>query len=602
VATVDHLPSVLGQTPGINWVTSKKMEPPNNLPTFQNSTQGELTLLGKTNFRGFREEFGILPDDRRRHIYIIGKTGMGKSTLLENMIFSDIYAGRGLAVVDPHGELADSVLSFIPKERADDLILCDPSDMGYPVSINMLEDPGTAEGRSLIASGLVGVFKKMFADSWGPRLEHVLRNVLLALAEYPDSNMLGIMRILVDKDYREKVVANVTDPVVKSFWEGEFANYAPRNVAEIISPIQNKVGQFLSSPIVRNIVGQTKSTIRVREAMDTGKILIVNLSKGKIGEDNSALLGSMIITKFQLDAMSRADVDASERRDFYLYVDEFQNFATDSFATILSEARKYKLNLTMANQYIAQMSDIVRDAVFGNVGSIISFQTGYDDAEYLSTQFSEIVTPEDITALNKFTIYSRLLVHGMPSNAFSADTLYPPDVKISDELIEYLKNASRYKYSTERAKVEESIMKWSTEYISKEGGSKNISQGKDKKDVKLFDLSKLKVGQKLKTNIVGISDYGLFLCFQGVEGLLHISKIPKEKRKIMKEVEKGGLIEVFILEIQEEKRKLAFTLLPVEEAKAFDEHAEKKSKQLSKENETEQIPKDQQDTMITPGV
>jgi predicted RNA-binding protein with RPS1 domain len=583
LATIYHLPNVLVQTPGIYWVTSKKMEPPTNLPTFKNSKPEDLTLLGKTNFRGYKEEFGILPDDRRRHIYIIGKTGMGKSTLLENMIFSDIYAGKGLAVVDPHGELADSVLSFVPRERAEDLIVCDPSDISYPVSINMLEDPGTPEARSLIASGMVGVFKKMFADSWGPRLEHVLRNVLLALAEYPDSNMLGIMRILVDAEYRKKVVDNVTDPVVKSFWEGEFANYAPRNIAEIISPIQNKVGQFLSSPIVRNIVGQTKSTIKVREAMDTGKILIVNLSKGKIGEDNSTLLGSMLITKFQLDAMSRANIEASKRRDFYLYVDEFQNFATDSFATILSEARKYKLNLTMANQYIAQMSDVVRDAVFGNVGSILSFQTGYDDAVYLSTQFSEIVSPEDITSLNKFTIYSRLLVYGMPSPAFSANTLYPPDVQTSDEMIKYLMDLSRYKYSTKREDVETAIKNWSSEYQHAEGAPNNNGNNKQKKEKPSFDMSKLKVGQKLKTNVVGICDYGLFLSFQGVEGLLHINKIPKEERKIMKTVQKGDLLESTILEIRE-GNKLAFTLLPVDEAKSLEKEVEKASQKLEEES------------------
>lgn len=576
LATIYHLPNIMVQTPGIFWVTSKKIEPPSDLPSFRSGANTELCVLGNTNFRGTSETFGILPDDRRRHIYIIGKTGMGKSTLLENMIFSDIYSGKGVAVVDPHGELADAIVKYVPRERAEDLIICDPSDISNPVSINMLEDPGTAEARSLIASGLVGVFKKMFADSWGPRLEHVLRNVLLALAEYPNSNMLGIMRILVDEEYRKKVVDNVTDPVVKQFWVGEFANYAPRNVAEIISPIQNKVGQFLSSPIIRNIVGQTKSTIRIREAMDDGKILIVNLSKGKIGEDNSALLGSMIITRIQLDAMSRANIEASKRRDFYLYVDEFQNFATDSFATILSEARKYKLNLIIANQYIAQMSEIVRDAVFGNVGTIITFQTGYDDALYLSTQFSEVVTPEDITALNKYTIYTRLLINGMPSKSFSANTLPSPDVNVNPELTEYLKNLSRHKYSRTRKSVEDDIKKWSEETKSDENHSSSNSESKSKKKIiSNFDINTLTIGQSLKTNVVGKCDYGIFLCFQGIEGLLHINKIPEDRRSMMKTVNKGDLIEALVFDINKESNKLAFSLLSAEET--ISKSKEKKS-------------------------
>ena len=299
------------------------------------------------------------------------------------------------------------------------------------MAFNMLEniDPTM---NSVVASGLVGIFKKIYAESWGPRLEHILRNTILSLLEYPDTTMLGITRILVDADFRKKVVRNVSDPIVKRFWADEFEKMQERQRVEAISPIQNKVGQFLSSPIIRNIVGQPRSMVDIRFAMDRKKIFICNLSKGKIGEDNSSLLGSMIITKFQLDAMSRSNISEKDRVDFYLYVDEFQNFATESFATILSEARKYRLNLTMANQYVAQMPDEVRDAVFGNVGTLMAFQVGFDDAEYISKQFSEVALPNDLVQLPKYNLYSKLLVDGMPSQPFSASTLPP----ISNELEE----------------------------------------------------------------------------------------------------------------------------------------------------------------------
>src|SRR3989338_8889518 len=332
---------------------------------------------------------------------------MGKSTLLENMVYSDVMSGKGVGVIDPHGDLADAVLSFIPSSRINDVMLIDPSDREYAVAFNMLENIDPALN-SIVCSGLVGIFKKIYADSWGPRLEHILRNTILALLEYPGTTMLGITRILQDDDFRKKVVKKIEDPVVKSFWLDEFAKMQDKFRIEAISPIQNKVGQFLSSPTIRNIVGQPKSTIDLRFAMDKGKIVIINLSKGKIGEDNSALLGAMFITKFQLDAMSRANVPEKDRKDFYLYVYEFQNFATDSFATILSEARKYKLNLTMANQYIAQMPEEVRDAVFGNVGSVLALQLGFDDAEYFSNQFSEDVLPNGIVSLPKYTAYTKL--------------------------------------------------------------------------------------------------------------------------------------------------------------------------------------------------
>ncbi|MCC7432052.1 type IV secretory system conjugative DNA transfer family protein [Candidatus Peregrinibacteria bacterium] len=405
-------------------------------------------------------EFGIKTLDRRRHMYIIGKTGMGKSVLLENMLYSDIQAGRGIAVVDPHGDLAESVINFVPSWRTNDVIIIDPSDREWPIAFNMLEniDPSL---NTIVASGLVGIFKKIYADSWGPRLEHILRNTILSLLEYPNTTMLGIPRILQDWEFRKKVVRKIQDPLVKSFWMNEFEVMEPKNKIEAISPILNKVGQFLSSPIVRNILGQVNSKVDFRHAMDNKKIVIVNLSKGKIGEDNSSLLGSMIITKFQIDAMSRANIAEKDRVDFYLYVDEFQNFATDSFATILSEARKYKLNLTMANQYIAQMPEEVRDAVFGNVGSILSFQVGFDDAEYLSKQYGEEVLPNDLVNLNKYTAYMRLLNDGMPSKTFSLGTLPPPQFDIDPDRKEKVIRLARERYCSPRVVVEDKIMRWS---------------------------------------------------------------------------------------------------------------------------------------------
>ncbi|MEK7545280.1 MAG: DUF87 domain-containing protein [Patescibacteria group bacterium] len=460
LATVWHLPNNLVQTPMIAWARAKKLEPPNDLPALSNTPETEFTTLGKTDFRGMNYEFGIKAIDRRRHVYIIGKTGMGKSTLLENMIFSDIQAGKGIAVIDPHGDLADAVMNFIPSHRTNDVILVDPSDREFPIAFNMLESKDPAMN-SIISSGIVGVFKRLYGESWGPRLEYILRNAVLALLEYPNTTMLGITRILTDDEFRHRVVKKVTDPVVKAFWNNEFARFTDKQRQEAIAPILNKVGQFLSSSIIRNIIGQPKSSFDFRFAMDKGKIVIINLSKGKIGEDNSALLGSMFVTKFQFDAMSRADIPESERRDFYLYVDEFQNFATDSFATILSEARKYRLNLTMANQYIAQMPEEVRDAVFGNVGSIATFQVGYDDADYIAKQFGNEDMSVDLVSLRKYSAYIKLLVDGMPTKVFSMETLPPPRFEVEENRRDKVLRMSRERYSTPRAVVEDKIQRWS---------------------------------------------------------------------------------------------------------------------------------------------
>lgn len=419
----------------------------------------DITLFAETNFRNQRRQFGVKADDRRKHLYIIGKTGMGKTTLLENMAIQDIQNGHGIAIVDPHGEFAQKMLDHVPSDRINDVIYFNPADLDYPIAFNVIEKVDS-EHRHLVASGLVGVFKKIWAETWGPRLEYVLRNSILALLEYPGSTLLGIMRMLVDKDYRRKVTDKIQDPVVKSFWIEEFAKYPDRFMVEAVAPIQNKVGQFLTSPLIRNIVGQTKSAVDIREVMDKKKILIVNLSKGLIGEDNSALLGAMLITRLQLAAMSRVDIPEGERKDFYLYVDEFQNFATEAFANILSEARKYRLNLILAHQYITQMVDEVRDAVFGNVGTIISFRVGAYDAEYLEKEFIPEFVAQDLVNLDFAQIYLKLMIDGVASRPFSAITLPPLPQKVESSREKIIK-ISRERYATDRREVEDKIAKWS---------------------------------------------------------------------------------------------------------------------------------------------
>jgi CxxC-x17-CxxC domain-containing protein len=445
------------------------------------NNDNEVTLFAETNFRNSYKKFGIKKDDRRRHMYFIGKTGMGKSTVLENMIVSDFRAGNGVAVVDPHGDLAEKVINYIPDNRIKDVVNIDPSDINYPIAFNVVEQV-EPHLRHLVASGLVGVFKKLWADSWGPRLEYILRNAVLAILDYPDSTLLGVVRMLSDKKYRKSVVANIQDPVVKSFWQKEFGSYADKFATEAVSPIQNKVGQFLSSSLMRNIVGQVNSSIDLRKIMDEGKIMIMNLSKGRIGEDNSALLGAMMITKIQLAAMSRVDIPEEDRKDFYLYIDEFQNFSTESFANILSEARKYRLNLIMAHQYIEQLEDTVKAAVFGNVGTLVTFRAGATDAEELVKEFTPTFVEEDIVNLPKYEMYLKLMIDGITSTPFSARGLKPLTKKDETNNIDKVIRNSREKYANAREVVEEKIMRWhEDEYEGDEqdDGSKNQKKNSD---------------------------------------------------------------------------------------------------------------------------
>lgn len=421
----------------------------------------DITLFAKTNFRNRQTPFGIRRDDRRRHMYIIGKTGMGKTTLIENMVVQDIINGHGVAFVDPHGDSVEKVLEYIPSNRINDVVYVNPADTDFPIAFNPLEavDP---KYKHLVASGLMGVFTKIWAGVWSPRMEYILSNTILALLDSPGNTLMGIARMYVDKTYRKKIVDNIKDPVVKSFWVDEFANYQDKFRTEAVAPIQNKVGQFLSTSIIRNIVGQTKSSIDLRDIMDSRKIFLINLSKGRIGEDASALLGAMIITKLQLAAMSRVDIPEEERQDFYLYVDEFQNFATESFANILSEARKYRLNLIVAHQYIGQLvhdrNTVVRDAIFGNVGTMITFRVGADDAEFLEKEFEPNYTMNDLVNISKYNIYLKLMINGASSHPFSATTL-PPIAEATGNMDKVI-NISRERYANERTKVEEKISKW----------------------------------------------------------------------------------------------------------------------------------------------
>ncbi len=418
----------------------------------------KITYFAETNFRNERKKFGIKRQDRTKHTYIIGKTGMGKTTLEENMAVQDIMNGEGVGVVDPHGEFAEKMLSFVPKERIDDVLYFAPHDIDWPIAFNIMEniDPNQ---RYLIANGLLGVFKKIWPDVWSPRMEYILNNCILALLEYPDSTLLGINRMLSDRAFRNDVISKVNDPTVKAFWTEEFAKYTDRYMTEAGAAIQNKVGQFISNPLVRNIIGQPKSSFDIRDLMDKKKIILINLAKGRIGEENSRLIGAMLITKIYLAAMSRVEVLEGERSDFYLYVDEFQNFATESFKDILSEARKYRLNLILAHQYISQMDEAVRDAVFGNIGTLIAFRVGAYDAEVLEKEFSPEFMVQDLVNLGFGSIYLKLMIDGVASRPFSALTL-PPMFKPKENFSEEIINKSRGKYAWPKKEVEEQIAGW----------------------------------------------------------------------------------------------------------------------------------------------
>ncbi len=457
LASVYHLPHTSVETPNIVWATSKTAEPPAQLPLVNGEPAHDenISAFGLTNFRGINHQFGMYRRDRSRHVYIIGQTGAGKSGMLELFALSDVFYNQGYCIVDPHGDFATNNLRFVPESRINDVVYFNPADTEYPVAFNPLElsDPARKPN---VSSEVIGVLKRMFGDSWGPRLEHILRYTLLALLDRPEATLLDISRMLTDKDFRKETLDYCRDVTVLQFWKHEFGQWNEKQVNESIAPVLNKVGAFTANPIIRNIIGQPKSSFDIRKIMDEGKILVVNLSKGLIGEDNAGILGAFIVTKVQLAAMSRSDIpDVADRRPFYLYVDEFQNFATDSFAVILSEARKYGLNLTVANQYISQMTDSVRDAVFGNVGTTISFRVSADDAPILSKQFEPTFESQDLLQMNNRNFVISMIINGEKVPAFSATTLSLPTSPQDnfDRIVE----ASRQGYARPRAVIEEEI-------------------------------------------------------------------------------------------------------------------------------------------------
>ncbi len=436
-----------------------------------NSHGDSIVYIGKSNFRGSEKIFGIKNKDRFQHMYIIGQTGTGKTSLIRNLAIQDIEAGRGLAVVDPHGEFVHSLLAAIPQDRLADVIYFNPIDTDFPMGFNILEVKNP-DHKHLVSSGLMSIFTKIWANVWSARMEYILNNTVLALLDTPGSTLLGIPRMLVDKVYRQKIVDQCKDPVVRSYWINEYEQYQERFRTEAIAPIQNKVGQFLSTHLVRNIVGQPTSSLNIERIMNEGKILLVNVSKGLIGEDNSALLGAMLITKIQLSAMERVRIEHEEdRKDFFLYVDEFQNFATDSFASVLSEARKYKLGLVISHQYIGQLvsmqagggglSTKVRDAIFGNVGTMVCFRVGATDAEFLEVQYAPDLVAMDFVNLPNYNVYVRLMVDGFSSRPFSATTLPPIELETTPAQIANIIDNSRTNYGRSRKDVEQQINDWS---------------------------------------------------------------------------------------------------------------------------------------------
>ena len=508
LASVYHLPHTSVETPNIVWAASKTAEPPAKLPVLTgNPAEDEnISAFGLTNFRGINHQFGLLRRDRSRHVYIIGQTGAGKSGLLELFALSDIFYNQGYCIIDPHGDFAINNLRFIPESRIKDVVYFNPADTAHPVAFNPLElsDPARKPN---VSSEVIGVLKRMFGESWGPRLEHILRYTLLALLDRPETTLLDISRMLTDKDFRKETLDYCKDVTVLQFWKQEFGTWGDKQVTESIAPVLNKVGAFTANPIIRNIIGQPKSSFDVRKIMDEGKILVVNLSKGLIGEDNAGILGAFLVTKVQLAAMSRSDIpDVKDRRPFYLYVDEFQNFATDSFAVILSEARKYGLNLTVANQYIAQMTDSVRDAVFGNVGTTTSFHVSADDAPLLVKQFEPTFEGSDLIQMANRNFIISMIINGEKVPAFSATTLSIPNPP-SDNL-EAIIESSREQYSRPRSVVEDEIRETieASEKYKKElsdSGRQGIAQDDYSGAEFMFQSSKIMESKSFKPEAAG---------------------------------------------------------------------------------------------------
>lgn len=473
LATAYHLPNP-DEISNVVYVISRKNEPPLDLPKPTPENAHEMSYFGKTNYHNSNIPFGIYRKDRRRHLYTVGKSGSGKSKLLELLINEDIRYGHGVAVLDPHGDLVDNVMRMIPEHRKKDVIYFDPGDIKFPIAFNLLEDVGEKQ-KMQVTIGFIEIFKKLFGSNWSDRLEHVLRYTTLALLDTKGTTVFSILKMLTDKNYRQMIVRGIQDDVVKNFWVNEFAGWSEKFDSEAITPLLNKVGQFVSTNMIRNIVGQPNNTFDMRDIMDNKKILLLKISKGLLGEENAQLIGAMVITKIYQAAMARADMREEDRQDFYFYVDEFHNFATDSFAEILSEARKYRLNMTLAHQYMGQLNDVVRKTVFGNVGSFISFRVGAEDAAVMAQEFNPIFNVRDILNLGVRDFYTKMSVNGSIRDPFSGRTirLDYPEVDFSEDI----KNYSRKKYCRPLAEVKAILSKWEehTEAPAKPGTS-NIKE------------------------------------------------------------------------------------------------------------------------------
>ena len=448
LATLWHLPSDKIKTATIAWGTSVLSEAPENLPNALSATDEDkqtINFFGKTIYKNKDVIFGIRDEDRRRHLWVIGKTGTGKSTMLENMAVDDMKKDRGICYIDPHGDACEILLDYIPKRRINDVIYFNPADRDFPITINPLEVRNKEEAE-LVVSGLMAIFTKVWANVWSARMEYILRNSFLTLAEVPNSTLADVLSLISDLAYRSRIVARLEDQSLVHFWKNEFDKMPPNLQKEAIAPIQNKVGQFVTSPMIRRVIGSPKSTISLETVMNDGKILLANLSQGRLGEDNSALLGAMLITKLQLVAMRRVDMEESKRKDFYLYVDEFQNFATTSFIKILSEARKYRLSIILANQYMAQIPEDVQKAILGNAGTITCFALGASDADILKKEFAEVFSEKDLVNLSKYQIAIKMMIQGQSTRPFLAHTLPLPISKNQNR--EKVIQVSRERYST----------------------------------------------------------------------------------------------------------------------------------------------------------
>ena len=471
IATLFHFPYQGSIVSNVVESTTKRAPAPDILPFQGLVNPKDVSFFGETNYRNEKRIFGIKRIDRRRHLYVVGKTGSGKSKLLELLLISDILSGAGCGLLDPHGDLAEEMLKFVPKERIKDVVYINPSDKDYPIGFNPLEPVTDYESRQHLSTFFIAIFKKLFAASWNQRMEHLIRYITLALLETPDSNVMGIPRILSDTSFRQRVIMQIKDPVVKGFWTNEFSASAEQYSKEAVVPIMNKVGQFIANPIVRNMIGQMNNSLNFAKFMDEGKIVLMNISKGKLGDENAALLGALFITKIQQAALERARIPEDERRDFYFYVDEFQNFATEAFSYILSEARKYHLDLTIAHQYIAQLPEDVKATAFGNVGSLISFAVGGDDAAYLSKEFAPVFSANDLISVSNREMYIKMSVDGKLTTPFSAKTITVPKPK--ESFIQEILSHSRLTYGKNRVSVENEIKKWSESVQSTNSNKSN---------------------------------------------------------------------------------------------------------------------------------